>query len=57
MIKKVGDVKKATSGSAGVAKGMGETPKITEIKEKILGSTLLKGKMEGKNCAKRALYY
>ena len=31
------------------SKGTGETPKITEIKRKILGSTLLKGKMEEKN--------
>ena len=31
------------------SKGTGNTPKITEIKEGILGNKLLKGKMEGKN--------
>ena len=42
------DAYQLAKGSGGV-KGTGETPKITEIKRKILGSTLLKGKMEGKN--------
>ena len=34
---------------SGGVKGTGETPKITEIKEKDLGKHIIKGKMEEKN--------